>query len=136
MRRINYIAVHCTATTQNATVESIKRYWKEQLGWSAPGYHYIIKPSGEVVRLLTEDKPSNGVAGYNSQTVNISYIGGIDAGNKPVDNRTQAQKASMLLLLGQLKGRYPNAVIQGHRDFPNVNKACPCFNAKAEYKNL
>ena len=27
-------------------------------------------------------------------------------------------------------------IIQGHRDFPNVNKACPCFDAKAEYRNL
>ena len=26
-------------------------------------------------------------------------------------------------------------IIQGHRDFPNQNKACPCFDAKAEYRD-
>jgi N-acetylmuramoyl-L-alanine amidase len=26
---------------------------------------------------------------------------------------------------------YPNAVVQGHRDFPKVTKACPSFDAKA-----
>ena len=27
-------------------------------------------------------------------------------------------------------------IIQGHRDFPNANKACPCFDAKAEYRGI
>jgi N-acetylmuramoyl-L-alanine amidase len=31
---------------------------------------------------------------------------------------------------------FPNAIIQGHKDFPNVAKACPSFDAKAEYKNI
>ncbi len=32
-RNIKYIVVHCTATPTNTTLESIKRYWKEQRGW-------------------------------------------------------------------------------------------------------
>jgi len=39
-------------------------------------------------------------------------------------------------LLTKLKKEFPKAIIQGHRDFPNVKKACPSFNAKEEYKNL
>ena len=31
---------------------------------------------------------------------------------------------------------YPEAEILGHRDFPGVAKACPCFDAKKEYKNI
>lgn len=136
MNEIKYIVVHCTATNQKATIEGIKRYWREQLKWRAPGYHYLIKPSGEVVNLLPEDKPSNGVKGYNSQCVNISYIGGIDNSENPIDNRTEEQKAAIVFLLEQLKERYPSAIIQGHRDFPKVKKACPCFDAKTEYKNI
>lgn len=136
MRRIKYIAVHCTATQQNARVESIVRYWKEQLHWNNPGYHYLIKPCGQVVELLSEDQSSNGVEGFNSVTINICYIGGISKDGTPTDNRTPNQKASMLFLLEQLKGRYPKAIIQGHRDFPNVQKACPCFNAKEEYRRV
>ena len=98
--------------------------------------------------MLPEDKISNGVKGYNAITVNVAYIGGIDQHGKPVDNRTEAQKASLRSLLKMLHKKYPTAVIQGHRDFSvdlNKNgkiepfeyiKSCPCFNAKEEYANL
>lgn len=136
MRTIKYIAVHCTATPQTTSISSISNYWKTNLGWKMPGYHFIIKPDGEVVKLLSVDQISNGVKGFNSETINIAYIGGIDKNGKPMDNRTGPQKASLLNLLELFKTRHPNAVIQGHRDFPKVNKACPSFDAKKEYENL
>lgn len=136
MRNIKYIAVHCTATAQSATVEAIQKYWREHLGWQMPGYHFIIKSDGTVVNLLPIEKVSNGVAGFNSELINVCYIGGIDKAGKPQDNRTPAQKAAMLKLLKELKVKFPNAVIQGHRDFPKVKKACPSFDAKTEYKNV
>ena len=136
MRVIKYIAVHCTATPQTTSIDSIKNYWKTNLGWKMPGYHYIIKPDGEAVNLLSVDQVSNGVKGFNSQTINISYIGGVDELEKPIDNRTEAQKATLLNLLKLFKTRFPKAIIQGHRDFPNVKKACPSFNAKKEYENI
>lgn len=136
MRTIKYIAVHCTATAQTATVENIQKYWREHLGWQLPGYHFIIKPNGEIAHLLDIEKVSNGVAGFNHEIINISYIGGVDANNVPKDNRTDAQKSSLLKLLKELKTKFPNSIIQGHKDFPNVKKACPSFDAKNEYKNL
>nr|DAM63724.1 MAG TPA: endodeoxyribonuclease I [Caudoviricetes sp.] len=136
MREIKYIAVHCTATPQTATVSSIQNYWKNVLKWKMPGYHFIIKSNGEVVQLLEIEKVSNGVKGFNSVSINISYIGGVDSQNKPIDNRTEAQKKALLDLLKKLKKQFPKAVIQGHRDFPEVKKACPSFNAKTEYKHL
>ena len=135
MREIKYIVVHCTATPQNTSVESIKRYWRENLKWSNVGYHRLIDASGKIHILSEYNKPTNGVAGYNANSIHISYIGGVN-GKKAVDNRTEAQKATMLELLKELKRLYPNAKIQGHRDFPNVKKACPSFNAVAEYANL
>jgi N-acetylmuramoyl-L-alanine amidase len=127
MREIKYIAVHCTATSQNVKVETILKNWKAK-GWKRPGYHYLIDKDGVIHNLHPEEQFSNGVKGYNMQTINVCYIGGLK-----VDDRTDAQKAIMLGLLKHLKGKYPNALIQGHRDFPNVNKACPRFNAKQEY---
>ena len=136
MREIKYIAVHCTATPQTATVSSIQNYWKNVLKWKVPGYHFIIKSNGEVVQLLEIEKVSNGVKGFNSVSINISYIGGVDSQNKPIDNRTEAQKKALLDLLKKLKKQFPKAVIQGHRDFPGVKKACPSFDAKKEYEHL
>ena len=40
----------------------------------------------------------------------------------------------MLNLLTELKKQHPNAVIVGHSTFSN--KACPCFDAANEYKDL
>ncbi|PXW18200.1 N-acetylmuramoyl-L-alanine amidase [Chryseobacterium sp. CBTAP 102] len=136
MRTINYIVIHCTATQPDVTIESIKTYWKENLKWKNPGYHYMIKSDGEIVNTLPIDQVSNGVAGWNSQIINISYIGGIDKSNHTKDTRTKDQKKSIVKLLRELKSKFPKAKIQGHRDFPNVHKACPSFDAKKEYAGL
>ena len=133
MRNINYIAIHCTATQPESSIASIQNYWKNNLGWKNPGYHYIIDRFGNVVNLLPIELVSNGVQGYNSQTINISYVGGIDKSGKPKDTRTEAQKQSILKILKELRVKFPKAKIQGHRDFPNVKKACPSFDAKKEY---
>lgn len=127
MRDIRYIAVHCTATGQNVKVETILKNWRA-LGWKRPGYHYLIDKDGVIHNIHPEEQFSNGVKGFNLQTINVCYIGGAK-----VDDRTDAQKAVMLTLLKKLKAKYTKALIQGHRDFPNVNKACPRFNAKIEY---
>ena len=136
MRDIKYIAVHCTATSQKTSISAIQSYWKNQLGWKMPGYHFIVMPDGEIVSLLPIEQVSNGVAGFNSALINIAYLGGVDAKNVPQDTRTPQQKASLLKLLKELKQKFPTATIQGHRDFPKVKKACPSFDAKNEYKNV
>ena len=132
-RDVKYLVLHCTATQPEASIASIQNYWKNNLGWKNPGYHYIIDRFGNVVNLLPIELVSNGVQGYNSQTINISYVGGIDKSGKPKDTRTEAQKQSILKLLKGLRVKFPKAKIQGHRDFPNVKKACPSFDAKKEY---
>lgn len=147
MRTIKYIAVHCTAGSQHTTIKELQQEFRRK-GWKNPGYHYVVAADGTITQLLDEDKVSNGVKGYNSVLINVAYIGGIDAEGKPIDNRTAAQKASLAGLLGVLRKKYPTATIQGHRDFsPDRNrngriepsefiKACPCFDAKAEYQSI
>lgn len=126
MRVIKFIVLHCTATSQDAKVESIQRYWKEALKWNSPGYHYLIEPSGNINNLLSEDKIANGVAGKNSISIHISYIGGVDNKGKAVDNRTPQQILSQLELLNRLIVKYPSAKIAGHNQFSS--KACPSFD--------
>jgi len=136
MRTITHIVVHCSATGQDAKVEAIQRYWKQNLGWKSPGYHYIIEADGKETQLLTIAQPSNGVKGFNKSIINVCYIGGVNKLGKPIDNRTDAQKKQLYTRLKALKTMFPEAIIQGHKDFPNVAKACPCFDAKTEYKNI
>jgi N-acetylmuramoyl-L-alanine amidase len=127
MRDIKYIVIHCTATQPTARIESIQAYWRTRLGWKSPGYHYIIQADGNVRQLADEAQIANGVAGYNRQSIHISYIGGIDKYGRPKDTRTPEQLQSMKDLVISMRDKYPTAKIKGHRDFPGVNKACPSF---------
>jgi len=147
MRTISYIAVHCTASPQSWGVKELQKVF-EQRGFLRPGYHYVITADGEVHPMQPEGLISNGVKGFNKETINVAYVGGIDAKGKGIDNRTDAQKVSLRKLLSELHARYPHAKIQGHRDFsPDTNhngvvdpweriKECPCFDAIPEYADL
>lgn len=140
MRKIERIFVHCTAGSQKTTLKQLENEFKAK-GWKSPGYHYVVFPDGKIEQMLDESKVSNGVRGYNSTSINVSYVGGVDSKLKPIDNRTDAQKASLITLLTELKSRYPDAHIMGHRDVwgkdpKKWQKWCPCFDAEAEYAEI
>ena len=130
MRPINYIVLHTTASAVTATADSINRYHKKVLNWRSPGYHFIIERDGRIVDNWPIAKPSNGAKGHNHDSIHISYIGGIDEKGKPKYNRTKEQRKAMAELVNRLAKQFPNAEVLGHRDFPNVAKACPCFDAR------
>lgn len=147
MRTIKYIVVHATGGSQRTTIKELMLEFA-RLGWKAPGYHYVVHVDGKITQLLNEDKVSNGVRGYNRMLINVAYIGGLDAKGKYADTRTPEQKEALRKLLGMLHKKYPATEIRGHRDFsPDLNhngiiepwefiKACPCFDAKKEYKDI
>lgn len=130
MRQIKYIVLHTTASAVTATADSINRYHRKVLNWQSPGYHFIIERNGKVVENWPIAKPTNGVKGHNQNSIHISYIGGIDAKGKPKDNRTKEQRKAMAELVNKLAKQFSDAEVLGHRDFPNVAKACPCFDAR------
>ena len=137
-RQIKYLVVHCSATPEgrNHTAKDIDA-WHRQRGFEGIGYNYVIRLDGTVEEGRDVNKIPSHVKGYNKESIGICYIGGIDKNTlQPKDTRTPAQKEALKKLLVELKKLYPQAEILGHRDFPNVAKACPCFNAKIEYKNL
>ena len=132
MRNIKYIVIHCTATPQDTKISSILNYWRNVLKWKNPGYHFIIDKAGNICKLQDITQTANGVQNYNKYSIHVSYIGGIDNKGNPVDNRTLKQKHQLLCKVRELKRMFPNSVVLGHRDFPNVHKACPSFDAKKE----
>ncbi len=133
-RNIKRLVFHCTATNQNATISSIQKYWKETLKWNNPGYHIIVKPDGSWTNLQDLNKPSNGVAGYNSTSIHISYIGGIDSKGKAKDNRTDDQNRILETCYQIFKDKIDNITFHGHYEFSN--KACPSFNVEKWIKSL
>lgn len=133
MRKIKKIVVHCTATQQSISIQSIINYWKITLKWKSMGYHFIIEENGNTVQLTNLELIANGASGYNSNSIHIAYVGGIDNNKKPTDNRTIEQKNALRILIMQLASKFPDADILGHYQLPNVKKACPCFDAAKEY---
>ena len=149
MRRITRIFVHCTASYQATTSEASLRAEFKDKGWNAPGYHYVIKTDGNIIRMLEESQVANGVKGYNADSIHVAWIGGIDKQHpNGIDNRTPEQKVALFDLLVKLEQKYPDAMIMGHRDIsPDLNhngvvdpweriKECPCFDAMVEYMDI
>lgn len=137
LRKINYIAVHCTATKENYYFDKVDiDRWHRNLGWNGIGYNYVILLDGTIQEGRDINQVPSHVKGYNSNSIGVVYVGGLDADMKAKDTRTPKQKIAMINLLKQLRALYPKAIIQGHRDFPKVAKACPCFDAKIEYKTI
>ena len=155
MRNITRIFIHCTAGYGN--VESIKRFWKETLKWKSVGYHRIIDLEGNTYNLSPFEEVTNGVKNYNSNSIHISYIGGVSKQDNRTaqDTRTDKQKEAIICEIKNAleylksKGQDVSKIkILGHRDISpdkNLNgrvdsweriKECPSFDAIPEYKNL
>lgn len=146
MRNIKRIFIHCTATPQQTTIDTLQAGFRAR-GWDNPGYHYVIPTDGSIVQLQPEDRAANGVQGFNSTAIHIAYIGGVIRDEytgqlTPSDTRTTQQRAAIRHLLQQLRTRYPHAQILGHRDIWGADKPrkwhkmCPCFNASREYADI
>lgn len=136
MRTINEIIVHCSATPEGRphTVGEI-RSWHKQRGFKDIGYHYVVYLDGSIHAGRSERVIGAHCTGHNRNSIGVCYIGGVAKdGKTPKDTRTEAQKRALVLLLKELKRRYPSAKIFGHRDF--AAKACPSFDARKEYANL
>ena len=137
MRRINKLIVHCSATPEGRDIktETIRGWHVNDNHWSDIGYHYVIELDGSIHTGRPESVIGAHCLGQNANSIGICYVGGLTKdGRAPKDTRTDAQKLALLELLKGLKEKYPNATIHGHREF--AAKACPCFDAKNEYKNL
>lgn len=128
-KRTKFIAIHCSATkpSLDVGVEEIRK-WHLQRGFKDIGYNRVIRRNGEWEQGREDDAVGAHVEGFNSVSFGLCLIGGVNYDNEPEDNFTMEQMETLKQQIIELKEMYPNAIIQGHRDFPNVHKACPCFD--------
>lgn len=136
MRTIDKIIIHCSDTPEgrNVTVADIDA-WHRQRNFRCIGYHFVIYLDGSVHNGRPIQEIGAHCLGQNNHSIGICYVGGRDKQMKAFkDTRTDAQKASLVQLITELRKQFPNAKVYGHKDF--ANKACPCFDAQSEYKNL
>jgi len=136
MRSIHLIVIHCSATRcdRRFSLEDLIACHDARFGFT--GYHWYITKDGTTYQTRHEQLVGAHAKGYNQHSIGICYEGGLTPDGEPADTRTPQQKVALKRLLKDLRSKYPQARILGHRDLPNVSKACPCFDAETEYKTL
>lgn len=148
-RTMDTIVIHCSATKRgmNFTSKDIKK-WHLSRGFKDIGYHFVILLDGTIEIGRPLNIIGSHVSGYNTGSIGICYVGGLDYFGKPDDTRTNEQKESLIKLIKLLKENINIKEVKGHRDFSkdlNNNgviekieyiKDCPCFNAIEEYESI
>jgi hypothetical protein len=147
----DYIIIHCSATppSEDLSVHDIRDLhagpkgsyirWAgkmvECFGWRDVGYHHVITRSGK----LEMGRPTLTVGahakGYNSNSVGICLVGGVNIAGEPDCNFTRAQWQQLEKLVYSCKVMYREAQVIGHRDLPGVTKACPSFDVVSWWCN-
>lgn len=131
-RIIKYIVVHCTANSNKSPIGA-KDIDKEHMHRWGPksgcGYHYVVKVDGTLEKGRWADYAGAHVKGYNSNSIAVAYVGGLNSKGFATDDiLNMDQRRTLLLTIKELARLYPDAEILGHKEFPGVNKACPCMN--------
>ena len=122
----DYIIIHHTAGPQMQDVDDI---FQEHcnLGWNGIGYHRVIKGDGTTVQGRPDWAVGAHAQGLNYCSVGVSLEGNFEGVDIPTEAQIQALKDN----IADLKGKYPNAKVIGHRDVaeiidnPQVATACP-----------
>ena len=144
---IKRIVVHCTATREGQAVNAATiRGWHLKQGWSDIGYHYVILLDGRVEKGRADNMVGSHVKGWNTGSLAIVYVGGLDKDGKAKDTRTAGQKKAMKDLIAKLAAEHKVTRIVGHRDLsPDKDgdgvvekhewlKDCPCFDVPSWVK--
>jgi len=160
--QIKYIVIHCTAGFKSAlAVEDyfLRPKTKGGRGWHTGGYHRIVERGGQIAELYDFNRVTNGVGGFNSQCIHISYVGGINYEKSKSgiyiaeDTRTDLQKVGIHKCISEAvywlrdngKDIKKDLMVLGHRDFSTDRnhdnviqsneriKECPSFDAIPEY---
>jgi len=124
-----FIAIHCSATppSLDVGVKEIDRWHKER-GFLGVGYHRVVRRDGTCEQGRPDDQVGAHVEGFNSVSIGVCLVGGVDDKGKPENNFTPEQFSALKTVIKELTRKYPGAIVQGHRDFPHVAKDCPSFD--------
>ena len=136
MRKIDEIIVHCSATPKGKdfSVDDIRK-WHKQRGFCDAGYHFVVRIDGRIESGRPIAVAGAHCLGHNSRSIGVCYVGGCsEDGRTPADTRTAAQRESLERFIAELCAQFPGASVHGHCEY--AAKACPCFDASAEYSHL
>ena len=130
----DYLVIHCIAEflapdDKRDTVQYCTNFLLE----AGLSYHYVITPSGTILRLVPRDRIAAHAKGYNSNSIGIALmVPGILTYAKfheilisGTDYRTPEQAKALAKLLPELMDLYPSAQLIGHDELDPNRKVDP-----------
>ena len=113
---IKHIILHHAAAS-NCTPQQVHS-WHLANGWAGIGYNYFVGKDGTVYEGRTELQCGAHTEGYNTSGMGICC-----EGNYQKDDMPNAQRKALVELLKDIRARYGNLPIKGHKYF-NIT-SCP-----------
>lgn len=119
MRAIRKHIIHCSASVRGDVAEI--RRWHLARGWKDIGYHFVIRPDGDMEVGRTLDMIGAHCEGQNTDSVGTCLVG--------INRFSPLQFDALRRVHAMLKSLFPGLTVHGHRDF-NPHKTCPNFEVK------
>ena len=114
------VIIHHTASA-DVPARTIHQ-WHLNQGWSGIGYHFVVRANGTIER----GRPELAIGAHAGSAGNGDSIGIVLTGNFETGKPTAAQMVALAELINELRGRYGNLAVIGHKDV--MATACPGKN--------
>lgn len=108
--KTNYVVLHHAAATACSPYQIDS--WHKANGWSGIGYHYFIRKDGTIYRGRPEWATGAHASGKNHESIGICVEGNYEIEYIMPDE----QKESVKAVLRDIKLRYPNTTVKGHKN--------------------
>jgi N-acetyl-anhydromuramyl-L-alanine amidase AmpD len=133
-REIELGIIHCADTPSDMDIGSKEiDDWHRARGWSAIGYHYVIRRDGTIEKGRDLDNDGDvfdeigaHAKGFNRNSIGICLVGGMGG-----FNFTSQQLRSLDKLMDIIENTFTDIEWLGHCDLPGVDKKCPQFDVRA-----
>lgn len=127
---ITHLTIHCAATPEGRDVKAAEIEGWDVAKFGQKSYHWIVELNGNKHRSLPDEALGAHVHLHNHGNIGVCYVGGDDVHGNPKDTRTPAQREALRAIVAGYRTRIPGLIVLGHRDWPDVHKACPSFDVK------
>lgn len=131
--KTNYVVLHHAAAKACSPYQVDS--WHKANGWSGIGYHYFVRKDGTIYRGRPEWATGAHAQGKNHESIGICAEGNYDEEYIMPD----AQKDSIQELLRDIKLRYPNTTVKGHKNVGATScpgKYYPLSEMMTFYRNI
>lgn len=123
------LQIHHTASPRDTTTFEDVEKWHKARGFAKIGYSYLITADGVIHKGRAEGLELAACKGHNKNAIAISVCGNFEN-----EVPTEEQLHALFNLVSEVKDRYPDVQVKGHRDLAAT--ACPGKNLYALIKDL